>query len=226
MHLSNLMMVRKVIYKRASDRWWAHNNLMQFAFVSPCNNTSNILLNRHMLSTLAIYEPKSFESLINVAKMYHEERGLNNFAPKTNCRVNNLRYSVDLRGRSAISSERDIYFLGKIYFPYSKNVPGDSNFYGDFNSFYEDFEKIIWFSYRKNFPPIPRFVNPRTLPARSNRFLARTHTVDSLASHKQAAQSSVTDSSLLDRYDSDAGWGCMVRSAQMLLAHTLIRHSR
>ncbi|KER24794.1 hypothetical protein T265_07623 [Opisthorchis viverrini] len=38
---------------------------------------SNVALNKNMLQLLAIYEPRTFEALVNVAKQYHSEVGVN-----------------------------------------------------------------------------------------------------------------------------------------------------
>lgn len=71
-------------------------------------------------------------------------------------------------------------------------------------SFLDDFESRIWLTYRSNFPPIPKSRDP-------------------------GAQSSMTlsvrlRSQLLDQggFTSDAGWGCMIRSGQSLLANALV----
>ncbi|CAH8669999.1 unnamed protein product, partial [Dicrocoelium dendriticum] len=37
---------------------------------------TNILLNRNMLQTLAIYEPRTFAALVDIAKQYHIERNV------------------------------------------------------------------------------------------------------------------------------------------------------
>lgn len=69
-------------------------------------------------------------------------------------------------------------------------------------AFLDDFESRIWLTYRSNFPPIPKSKNPQA-------FSAMTLTVRIRSQLDQHG------------FTSDAGWGCMIRSGQSLLANTL-----
>lgn len=70
-------------------------------------------------------------------------------------------------------------------------------------SFLDDFESKIWLTYRSNFPPISRSSRSDAPPASfSARF--KNQLVD------QAG------------FTTDAGWGCMIRSGQSLLANALV----
>jgi len=80
--------------------------------------------------------------------------------------------------------ESDIWMLGKCYHRDSSPSSESSNPTTSspaFPEFIEDFREKLWFSYRRDFPPI----SPTT-------------------------------------YDSDVGWGCTLRSGQMLLAQALV----
>lgn len=68
--------------------------------------------------------------------------------------------------------------------------------------FLDDFESRIWMTYRSNFTPIPRSQDPKASAAMS--FAVRLRTL--------------TDK---EGFTSDAGWGCMIRSGQGLLANAL-----
>jgi cysteine protease ATG4 len=70
-------------------------------------------------------------------------------------------------------------------------------------SFLDDFEARIWLTYRSHFPAIPKSQDPKA----------------------QASMSfKVRLSQLVDQggFTSDAGWGCMIRSGQSLLANALV----
>lgn len=72
-------------------------------------------------------------------------------------------------------------------------------------AFLDDQESRIWLTYRSNFPPIPKSQDP-------------------------AANSAMTFATRLKQlgnqggFTSDAGWGCMIRSGQSLLANALAVH--
>ena len=71
-------------------------------------------------------------------------------------------------------------------------------------SFLDDFESRIWLTYRSNFPPIPKSRDPSASSAMTLSVRLR--------------------SQLLEQggFTSDAGWGCMIRSGQSLLANALV----
>jgi cysteine protease ATG4 len=75
--------------------------------------------------------------------------------------------------------------------------------------FLDDFESRIWMTYRTDFPPIPRSLESKALslsnPAAALEYAGR-----------------VLKGQTGDGFTSDAGWGCMIRSAQSLLANALI----
>lgn len=70
-------------------------------------------------------------------------------------------------------------------------------------SFLDDFEARVWLTYRSNFPAIPKSQDPKAASAMSLK---------------------VRLSQLVDQggFTSDAGWGCMIRSGQSLLANALV----
>lgn len=70
------------------------------------------------------------------------------------------------------------------------------------HAFLDDFESRIWMTYRSGFEPIPRSQDPKATAAMS--FRVRMQNL---------AQSAFT---------SDAGFGCMIRSAQCILANALL----
>ena len=69
--------------------------------------------------------------------------------------------------------------------------------------FLDDFESRVWLTYRSNFPPI----------ARSSRSDAPTTSFSGRLKSQLVDQAGFT---------TDAGWGCMIRSGQSLLANALI----
>ncbi|KAJ5613458.1 hypothetical protein N7528_007112 [Penicillium herquei] len=70
-------------------------------------------------------------------------------------------------------------------------------------AFLADFESRIWMTYRSNFPPIPRSQSPDATAAMTLGVRLRSQLMDSQG------------------FTSDAGWGCMIRSGQSLLANAL-----
>ena len=72
------------------------------------------------------------------------------------------------------------------------------------SAFLNDFESRIWFTYRSNFPSIKKSPNPSASLAMSLSVRIRSQLVDQ------------------GGFTSDAGWGCMIRSGQCLLANALV----
>lgn len=70
--------------------------------------------------------------------------------------------------------------------------------------FLKDFESKVWMTYRYNFHPIPRSDDRDGVQSLTLRVRIRNQLVDSQG------------------FTSDAGWGCMIRSGQSLLANTLL----
>lgn len=69
--------------------------------------------------------------------------------------------------------------------------------------FLDDFESRFWFTYRSNFPPIPRSDDPQASASISLAVRLRSQFL-----HQGG-------------FTSDTGWGCMIRSGQSLLANAL-----
>jgi cysteine protease ATG4 len=74
--------------------------------------------------------------------------------------------------------------------------------------FLDDFESRIWMTYRTDFIPIPRSLGK---PLSINSPAAALHYAGKLLSGQAG-----------DGFSSDVGWGCMIRSAQSVLANALI----
>lgn len=72
-------------------------------------------------------------------------------------------------------------------------------------AFLDDVEARIWLTYRSNFPPIPKSNDPKATTAMS--FSTRLKNLGSQGG-----------------FNSDTGWGCMIRSGQSLLANALAVH--
>ena len=70
--------------------------------------------------------------------------------------------------------------------------------------FLDDFESRIWLTYRSNFPPIPKSVDPNASSSMSFSVRLRSQLIEA------------------GGFTSDTGWGCMIRSGQSLLANTLM----
>jgi cysteine protease ATG4 len=87
--------------------------------------------------------------------------------------------------------------------PPSSSSQSDEQDGGWPSSFLDDFEARIWLTYRSNFPAIPKSRDPKAASVMSLK---------------------VRLSQLVDQggFTSDAGWGCMIRSGQSLLANALV----
>ncbi|KAF6789364.1 Cysteine protease ATG4 [Colletotrichum sojae] len=71
------------------------------------------------------------------------------------------------------------------------------------SAFLDDFESKFWITYRSEFDPIARATDPRASSALSLSMRIKSQLVDSSG------------------FSSDSGWGCMIRSGQMLLANAM-----
>ncbi|KAI9717427.1 MAG: Cysteine protease atg4 [Candelaria pacifica] len=70
--------------------------------------------------------------------------------------------------------------------------------------FLDDIESRIWLTYRSNFPPIPKLRDETSSSAMTFAVRLRSQLIDQ------------------GGFSSDAGWGCMIRSGQCLLANALL----
>lgn len=71
-------------------------------------------------------------------------------------------------------------------------------------AFLDDFETRLWFTYRSNFPPIPKSDDPKAYAGMSIALRLKS---------QLGGQGGFT---------SDTGWGCMIRSGQCVLANALL----
>jgi cysteine protease ATG4 len=76
-------------------------------------------------------------------------------------------------------------------------------------AFLDDFESRVWMTYRTDFTPIPRSPGNRGIPLTSP--AAALQYAGKLLSGQAG-----------EGFSSDVGWGCMIRSAQSVLANALI----
>src|SRR5262245_45422867 len=138
-----------------------------------------------------------------------------------------LRYFWDAEPRNEDPSAM-IWCLGQHYHaPSSSSVPAESVVVRPTNrfqhaaiqndpadtwppEFIDDFESRIWMTYRTEFPPIPRSPQSKQAPPFS-----------SPAAALQYAGNLLKGKTASEGFSSDVGWGCMIRSAQSLLANAL-----
>jgi len=73
-------------------------------------------------------------------------------------------------------------------------------------AFLDDFESRIWMTYRSEFEPIPKSLDPKALAALSFSMRIKTQLSDQ------------------NGFSSDTGWGCMIRSGQSLLANAMLAY--
>ena len=88
--------------------------------------------------------------------------------------------------------------------PRKVSVDDDDQEGGWPRDFLDDFESRIWLTYRSNFPPIPKSIDPKASSAMSFSVRLRSQLIEG------------------GGFTSDTGWGCMIRSGQSLLANTLM----
>ena len=128
-----------------------------------------------------------------------------------------LRYFWDPEPRNEDPSAM-IWCLGQRYeavIPKSSNngAPENSSPKDPSNTwpteFLDDFESRIWMTYRSDFTPIPRSPANKGLPFNSP--AAALQYAGKLFSGQAG-----------EGFSSDVGWGCMIRSAQSVLANALI----
>lgn len=74
------------------------------------------------------------------------------------------------------------------------------------SAFLDDFESRLWMTYRSEFEPIAKPRDPKAFSALSFPMRIKSQLVDQ------------------NGFVSDSGWGCMIRSGQMLLANTVAIH--
>jgi cysteine protease ATG4 len=123
-----------------------------------------------------------------------------------------IRYFWDPEPRNEDPSAM-IWCLGQHYT--SKSVSNDSTTEESTDpsktwpvEFLDDFESRIWMTYRTDFPSIPRSPSNRGLPFSSP--AAALQYAGKLLSGQGG-----------EGFSSDVGWGCMIRSAQSVLANAL-----
>jgi hypothetical protein len=108
-----------------------------------------------------------------------------------------------------------------------------------YQSLTADFESLLWFSYRKEFPPITnelKRIEPMTMaPMNKNGEIEGGglcyYTTPQKSRSKTPDESTEGYTSSLTRiyhsmvsYTSDAGWGCMMRSGQMMLGQAFVHY--
>lgn len=127
-----------------------------------------------------------------------------------------IRYFWDPEPRND-SPQSMIWCLGRQYPPQSPQQNLNSQYSDALSTwpraFLEDFESRIWMTYRTDFPMIPRFPSPH--PTRTIGAFKSPAAAIEFAGKLFTAQNG-------DGFPSDVGWGCMIRSAQSVLANALI----
>lgn len=135
----------------------------------------------------------------SIPKEQEEDDFVNNFKGAVLEGFTNFNYYLTDTGMMSIMGVKKLDFsdkevpvklYNKSYFPYQKAT------------FTNEFEKIMWFTYRNNFKP---------LMSRKN-FLG----IEGIDPKKENINKNILTS--------DNGWGCMIRVAQMLLARAICQH--
>ncbi|VUZ48377.1 unnamed protein product [Hymenolepis diminuta] len=127
-----------------------------------------------------------------------------------------------------------ITFLGKNYIDFSTSLSLKSNDTAEKRAFEADFYTRLWFTYRESFPPLPVVSSPPITSLESTEgnllnttadlrpLLRKLEEIRSLGS--SSAFSLPTPKIPLSTRTSDCGWGCMIRSVQMLAAQAFLIH--
>nr|CDS28157.1 Peptidase C54 [Hymenolepis microstoma] len=128
-----------------------------------------------------------------------------------------------------------ITFLGKNY-KFSNSLSLKSNDSAEKKAFETDFYTRLWFTYRESFPPLPMVSYPPITSLESTEgdllnttavlrpLLRKQEDVNSLGSISPASSLPPTPKIPLSTRTSDCGWGCMIRSVQMLAAQAFLNH--
>eukprot|EP00163_Fabomonas_tropica_P013644 TRINITY_DN2519_c0_g1_i5.p1 TRINITY_DN2519_c0_g1~~TRINITY_DN2519_c0_g1_i5.p1 ORF type:complete len:494 (+),score=85.19 TRINITY_DN2519_c0_g1_i5:345-1826(+) len=100
--------------------------------------------------------------------------------------------------------------------------------------FAREVKRLFWCTYRRDFPPL--YTGSSTTTASSGDSSGSNHSSGgksnasgSTGTHQRSWSQMLTGNGPgrdTPNLTSDAGWGCMIRSGQMLLANVLVRHTR
>ncbi|VDO04692.1 unnamed protein product [Rodentolepis nana] len=128
-----------------------------------------------------------------------------------------------------------ITFLGKNYnFSTSPSLKSSDN--AEKKAFEADFYTRLWFTYRESFPPLPMVSYPPITSLESTEgdvlnttavlrpFIRKLEDTNSFGSISSASPLPPTPKIPLSTRTSDCGWGCMIRSVQMLAAQAFLIH--
>ncbi|VDM18950.1 unnamed protein product [Hydatigera taeniaeformis] len=190
----------------------------------------------------------SSESLVDIAKQYHLDVGCHvpHASPPSGPFVsrdvvdddsglgdlirsvwNQVRFGWSFSLAPRLLSDHPANFLGKKYFDLSSSeVKRNAN--DEMKAFLTDFHSRLWFTYRASFPPLSTAHPIICLLDLPNGGLLNT-----TAALRAHLRGSVTDSSSSPTTTSkiphstrvsDCGWGCMLRSVQMMVAQALLLH--
>ncbi|KAM7535758.1 hypothetical protein Aperf_G00000103022 [Anoplocephala perfoliata] len=125
-----------------------------------------------------------------------------------------------------------ITFLGRNYLSFSNSLFKNHES-GDKKAFEADFYTRLWFTYRDSFQPLPIVTNPpvSSLETAEGNLLNTSADLRPLLRELEEffseSASTLSPSTLkipLSIRTSDCGWGCMIRSVQMLAAQALLIH--
>lgn len=101
---------------------------------------------------------------------------------------------------------------------------------GEMEAFLADFKSRLWFTYRDSFPPLPIVSTHPNITSLESPNTVLLNTTAALRSHlRSSVPDSVPSPTVTPRIPhstrvSDCGWGCMLRSVQMLIAQGLVIH--